>query len=313
MSQKTLEVFMKKSLLMLSVLVILLACSAAMAQTTPDPHGPPKVLYLVREDIKPGMMPAHSKHSASFATIFGKLQTPNHRIALVPVAGSENEVVYLTGADTFAELEGMLQATDKKMGAATGTTKADLARLAGEAPQLHSAMRDMLAIYRPELSFNPGVILPQMRYFSITTTRLKPGKDDEYAEYVQKVINVARNKAKVDNVHLAVFQVISGTGGGTYLIFRPMKSLGEMDDPVNMRVRAAMSDDQRKDADKTYSDVVMSSETSTYWLTPEMSYVDKEFAAVDPGFWNPKPEPVAVKPKPRKRTPKPAAVTPPAN
>jgi hypothetical protein len=57
----------------------------------------------------------------------------------------------------------------------------------------------------------------------------------------------------------------------------------------------------------------MSSETSTYWLTPERSYVEKEFAAVDPGFWNPKPEPVAEKPKPRKRTPKPAAATPPAN
>jgi len=56
---------------------------------------------------------------------------------------------------------------------------------------------------------------------------------------------------------------------------------------------------------------VMSSETSTYWMTPEMSYVDKQFAAVDPGFWNPKPEPVAAKPKPRKR--KPAVATPPAN
>ncbi len=304
---------MKKSLLMLFVLVILSACSAVMAQTMPAPHGPPKVLYLVREDIKPGMMPAHSKHSASFVSVFGKLQTPNYRIALVPVAGSENEVVYLTGADTFAQLEGMLQATDKKMGAATGMTKSDLARLQGEAPQLHSAMRDLFAIYRPELSFNPAVVLPQMRYFSITTTRIKPGKDAEYAEYIQKVINVARTKAKVDNVHLAVFQVISGTGGGTYLIFRAMKSLGEMDDPVNMRVRAAMSDDMRKDADKSYSDIVMSSETSTYWLTPEMSYVEKEFAAVDPGFWNPKPEPVAEKPKPRKRTPKPAAAMPPAN
>jgi len=302
---------MKKSLLLLLVLVF--ACSAAIAQTTPAPPGPPKVLYLVREDIKPGMMPAHNKHSASFATIFGKLQTPNHRIALVPVAGSENEVVYLTGADTFAELEGMLQATDKKMGAATGAIKADLARLEGEAPQLHAGMRDMLAIYRPELSFNPGVVLPQMRYFSITTVRLKPGKDAEYVEYIQKVINVARTKAKVDNFHVAVFQVISGTGGGTYMIFRPMKSLGEMDDPVNMRVRAAMSDDMRKDADKSYADAVMSSETSTYWFTPEMSYVDKGFAAVDPGFWNPKPEPVAVKPKPRKRMPKPETTTPPAN
>jgi hypothetical protein len=303
---------MKKSLLMLIVLIVLSACSAVLAQTPPA-HSPPKVLYLVREDIKPGMMPAHNKHSASFATIFGRLQTPNYRIALVPVAGSENEVVYLTGADTFAELEGMLQATDKKMGAATGTTRADLTRLQGEAPQLHAAMRDMLAIYRPELSFNPGVVLPQMRYFTITTVRLKPGKDAEYAEYVQKIVNIARTKAKVDNLHAAVFQVISGTGGGTYMIFRPMKSLGELDDPVNMRVRAAMSDDTRKDADKTYSDTVMSSDTSTYWLTPEMSYVQKEFAAVDPTFWNAKPEPLATKPKPRKRTPKPAAATPPAN
>lgn len=304
---------MKRSLLIFLVLVVVSACSAVVAQTAPAPHGPPKVLYLVREDIKPGMMPAHNKHSASFATIFGKLQTPNYRIALVPLAGSENEVVYLTGADTFAQLEGMLQATDKKMGAATGAIRTDLTRLQGEAPQLHAAMRDMLAIYRPELSFNPGVVLPQMRYFNMTTVRLRPGKDAAYAEYIQKVVNVAREKAKVDNVHLAVFQVISGTGGGTYLIFRPMKSLGELDDPAAMRVRAAMSDDMRKDADKAYNDAVMSSDTATYWLTPEMSYVEKEFAALDPSFWNAKPEPVATKPKPRKRTPKPAAATPPAN
>jgi hypothetical protein len=92
-----------------------------------------------------------------------------------------------------------------------------------------------------------------------------------------------------------------------------MKSLGELDDPAAMRVRAAMSDNMRKDADKTVSDTVMSSDTSTYWLTPEMSYMEKEFVALDPAFWNPKPAPVAAKPKPRKRTPKPAAATPPAN
>ncbi len=300
---------MKKSLLMLIALVVLSALSV-VAQTPPAMPSPPKVLYIVREDIKPGMMPAHNKHSASFANIFGRLQTPNHRIALVPVAGSENEVVYLTGADTFAALEGMLQATDKKMGAVTGATKTELARLNDEAPQLHAGMRDLLTVYRPELSFNPGVVLPQMRYFSITTVRLRPGHDAQYAEYIQKVVNVARDKAKVTNVHLAVFQVVSGTAGGTYLIFRPMKSLAEMDDPVGMRVRAAMGDDMRKEADKTYGEAVMSSDTSTYWLTPEMSYVDKEFAAVDPGFWNTKPEPVANKPKPRKRTPKPVATTP---
>ena len=300
---------MKKSLLMFLALFVF-AALPAVAQTPP---GPPKVLYIVREDIKPGMMPAHNKHSAHFAAIFNQLQTPNYRFALVPVAGSENEVVYLTGAESFAELEGILQATDKKMGAATGSTKAELERQQIETPQLHAAMRDMLAIYRPELSFNPGVVLPKMRYFSITTVRLKPGHDAQYAEYIQKIVTVAREKAKVDMLHIAVFQVISGAPGGTYMIFRPMVSLAELDTPTNMRVRAAMSEDARKDADKIYADAVMSSDTSTYWMTPEMSYVDKQFAAVDPAFWNPKPEPMATKPKPRKRTPKPAATTPPAN
>lgn len=304
---------MKKSLLLLVVSLFISAFSAVVAQTPEPMHGPPKVLYIVREDIKPGMMPAHTKHSASFANIFGRLQTPNHRLALVPVAGSENEVVYLTACDSFADLEKILNTTDKKMGSATGSTKVDLERLQGEAPQLHAGMRDMLAIYRPELSFNPGVAIPLMRYFNMTVTRVRPGFDARYADYVQKILNVARTKAKADNLHVAVYQVISGAPGGTYLIFRPMKSIAELDEPIAMRVRASMSDDQRKDADKAYGEAVMSSDTNTYWLTPEMSYVDKEFAAADPAFWNPKPEAMATKPKPRKKTPKPAATAPPAN
>jgi hypothetical protein len=293
------------------VIVLLSVCSQALAQT-PEQHGPPKVLYIVHEDIKPGMMPAHNKHSASFATIFGKLQTPNYRLALVPVAGSENEVVYLTGSETFAQLENILQATDKKMGGASGSMKTELARLQSEAPQLHAAMRDMLAVYRPELSYNPGVVLPQMRYFSVTTVRVRPGHDAQYSDYVQKLVNVARQKAKVDNLHVATFQVISGAPAGTYMVFRPMKSLSELDEPIGMKVRASMSDDMRKDADKAVNDAVMSSETSTYWLTPEMSYVEKEFAAMDPAFWNPKPAIAEAKPKPKRRAPKPPP-PPPAN
>src|SRR5678815_5202917 len=137
-------------------------------------------------------------------------------------------------------------------------------RLNKEAPALHNAMRDMLAVYRPELSFNPGVNVPQMRYFSVTTVRIRPGHDAQYVEYVQKIMNVAREKAKVTNLHAAVYSVISGTAGGTYIVFRPLKSLAEFDENIGAKVRAAMSDDQKKDADKMYGEAVMSSETSTY-------------------------------------------------
>ena len=108
---------MKKSLLFIAVTLLISAFSQVFAQPPATP-GPPKVLYIVKEDIKPGMMPAHNQHSANFANIFRMLGTPNHRIAMVPVAGSENEVVYITGADSFAELENILNGTDKKLAGA---------------------------------------------------------------------------------------------------------------------------------------------------------------------------------------------------
>jgi hypothetical protein len=266
----------------------------------------------VREDIKPGMMEAHSTHSASFARIFRALDTPNYRIALVPVAGSENEVVYLTGTKSFKELEEMLNGTDKKMAAASGATRAELDRLNKEAPALHAAMRDMLTIYRPELSYNPNVDIRTMRYFQITTVRIRPGHDAQYAEYLQRLVNVARQKAKIDNLHVATYQVVSGSAAGTYMLFRPLKSLAEYDENLGMKMRAAMSDDTKKDADKAASDAIMSSETSTYWMTPAMSHVEKDFAAGDPAFWNPKPA-MMPKPKPKKKTAKPAAPAPPTD
>src|SRR6266508_3406235 len=116
---------MKKSLLLIVIVTLVSAFSQVLAQTTAPP-GPPAVALIVRADIKPGMMGTHNRHSAEYAAVFNKLQTPSHRIALVPVAGSENEVVYLSGADTFAELENMQKATDAKMAAVSGTMKADL-------------------------------------------------------------------------------------------------------------------------------------------------------------------------------------------
>lgn len=300
---------MKRSLLFFVVVILLSAFSQVFAQDPATPT-PPKVLYIVREDIKPGMMGAHNKHSASFANIFRTLDTPNHRIALVPVAGNENEVVYITGVDSFKELEDTLNATDKKMSGVSGNLKAELDRLEKEAPALHAGMRDMLSVFRPELSYDPDVDIRTMRYFSISTIRVRPGHDAQFAGYVQKLINAAR-KAKVDNYHTAVFQIISGTQAGTYMLFRPMKSLSEFDTPIFMKVYGALGDDGRKDIDKDTSEAVMSSETSTYWFAPNMSYVKKGFAAADPSFWNPKPAMMA-KPKPKKRVAKSVAPTPPA-
>lgn len=294
---------MKKCLFLFALVLLVSVCSPVLAQT-PPPMGPPPVLLIVREDIKPGQMPAHNKHSASFAQIFGKLQTPSYRIALVPVAGSENDVVYITPLQTFAQMEQTQRDTDKKMSAASGAIRSELDRLEKEAPNLHAGMRDMFTIYRPELSYDAGVDITKMRYFAVTTVRLRPGQEDQYAEYVRTLANVAREKAKAE-LHIAAFQVIAGSPSPTYLFFRPMKSLAEYDLRIGPRVREAMTDDQKKKADRMTGESVVFSETSVYAFNPQMSYVPKDFAAGDPTFWNPKP---AAMPKrtPKKKTAKPA-------
>jgi hypothetical protein len=295
---------MKKSLLFFLAVTVLSIFTQVFAQE-PAREGPPKVLLIVREDIKPGMMGTHNRHSAEFANIFGKMQTPNHRIALTPVAGSENEVIYISGADTFAELEGMQKATDTKMSAAGGNMKADLDRLDKEAPALHAGMRDMFAVLRPEYSYNPGINISTMRYFAVNTVRIRPGQQEQYGELL-KMIRAARDKVKAE-LHIAAFQVIAGTPGTTFMFFRPMKSLAEYDLRIAPRVREAMSDDQQKKADKLAGETIMLSETSVYALSPQMSYVSKEMIAGDPSFWSPKPVTAIAKPKPKKRVAKPVA------
>src|SRR6266404_669557 len=246
------------------VLAILLASGFSQITAQPPKRmAPPPVLLIVREDIKPGKMPAHNIHSASFARIFRQLQTPSYRIALVPVAGSENEVIYITALDTFKEIEETGRDTDKKLSSVSGAMKSELDRLQKEAPDLHAGMRDMFAVYRPDLSYDATVDIRQMRYFAINTVRVRPGQEDQFAEY---------------------------------------------DLRIGPRVREAMSDDQKKKADKLAGESVVFSETSVYAFNPKMSYVDKDFAAGDPTFWNPKPEaPVITKRVTRKKTAKPPA------
>ena len=231
-------------------------------------------------------------------------------IALVPVAGSENEVIYITALGTFKEMEQIQRDTDRKLSGVSGATKSELDRLDREAPDLHAAMRDLFTVYRPELSFDPGVDIRKMRYFAITTVRVRPGQEDQYAEYVRNITNVARTKAKAE-LHIAAFQVIAGSASTTYMFFRPMKSLAEYDLRIGTRVREAMSDDQKKKADKMAGETVVFSETSVYAFNPQMSYVPKEVIDGDPTFWTPKPPP-PPRPKPpaKKKPAPPPAVTP---
>jgi hypothetical protein len=263
----------------------------AAAQT--GPPGPPPVLQIVREDIKTGMMEAHSKEANAVVRIWAKAKSPHHRLALVPVAGNENEVTYFWGFDSMAAF-GKAQQDLAKIGE---TYKADFDRTRHKGEDYHSAQRDMVARLRPDLSYNNGPAdIVHSRFMRVETIRVRPGHANEFEE-ARKIINAAHGKAKVDE-QMAVYQVMGGAQAGTYIVVIPWKSLAEADGvsppPHGKAYQDALGESGAKKVASLSSDSIVFNDLSIYAFNPQLSYVSKEWVDADPGYWTLKSPPPAA-------------------
>ena len=270
---------MKKcSLFLLSVTFLVLFTSVqAMAQMPP----PPNVLLIVREEIKPGMMPAHSREANNVVRIYAKAKSPWTRLAMVPVAGNENEVMYFWGFNSFSDLEKSNMDLDK---IANVTYKADFDKIRPPGDDYHVSQRDSVAVFRPDLSYNAGADLPKMRYMRIQTIRVKPGHVREFEES-RRILNAAHAKAKIDE-HMAVFAMAGGAQAGTYLVIIPWESLDGMATlPHGKNYWDAMGEGNRDKLEKVDNDAVAFSSVDIYAFAPQLSYVSERMIAADPGFW----------------------------
>jgi hypothetical protein len=275
--------------------LLLLTCALAAAQAPPPP---PPVLLITREDIKPGKMDAHEEEALANVRVMAKANTmisnkdeKNYRIGMSPIAGNQNEVTYIVGYGSFANMEATDKAVEKL---ATGAMKVDYASLPDK--ELHAVQANLAAVYRPDLSYGIGnTDIAAARYMAMTTLRLKPGHEDEYWESVQKYVNPARDKTPLKTMaSYAVYQVTAGALGSTYLIFRPLKSLADLDTASARLVRPAMTEEGKKQADAITDRAVATTTTLYYAFNPRISLVSAEFAARDkasPAFWITTPAP----------------------
>ncbi|MBI3668973.1 MAG: hypothetical protein HY237_04235 [Acidobacteria bacterium] len=276
---------MKKSMfLFVAACLFLSTTSIALAQEQ-APSGPPKVLQIYREEVKPGKGAAHEKVEAGWPRAFANVKSPTHYLAMVSVTGP-SEAWFVTGFDSLAAWEKDRLATEKNP-----ALTAELDQLGAKDGELLSSVRSIVASYREELSYRAtGVNLGQMRYFYVTTFRIRPGHENDFVE-ANKIIRAAHEKANVPE-HWAVFQVLSGLPSGTYLTFQPLQSLAEVDtfpQTHGKTYQEATGDEGRQKLRELTSAGMLSSETSIFLFSPKMSYVSKETAAADPGFWTPKP------------------------
>jgi hypothetical protein len=287
---------MKRLIPTLSALCLSLLCSGlAAAQTAP---APPPLLLITREDIKPGKMAAHAEEAMANVRVMAKSNAAmtnkelhTYRIGMSPVAGNQNEVTYIQPFASFADMESRAKEIDRL---ATGPMKADYDGLPDR--ELHAAQMDVVASFRPDLSYGVGnADAAQSRYMVITTVRLKPGHEDEYWEANKQYVNPARDKTVLKTAaSYAVYQVRAGMLASTYLVIRPLKSLAELDTAGAPLVRPAMTEEGRKKADEVADRAVISSVTTYYAFNPRISLVSAEFAARDkasPAFWITNPAP----------------------
>lgn len=284
--------------LCLGIGLTLATASGLLAQTPPPAaSGPPKVLQIFREEVKPGKGPAHQKWETGWPRMFAKANWPTSSLALTSVTGP-SEAWFLTGYDSFAAWEKDRENFDKNP-----AVKAEDDRLAAGDGEFLSATRSIVASYREDLSSKTTVVLPKMRYFRIVTYRVRPGHDSDFAD-AAKIVKGTYEKANVE-LPFAVYQIFSGMPTPTYLVFLPMKSLDEIDSGMarSKTIQDAFGEENQKKLSKMSADGYLTIESNLFAFDPKISYPSKEFIAADPEFWTPRPGP-AMKKEPTKPAPK---------
>ena len=273
--------------------IVLTGVAAVAAAQSPDRSGPPPVISIGREEIKPGRMAAHEKVNAAFAAVMSKASSRDYWLGLVPISGDDNSALFLQAFDSFAAVESLRKANEEM----SATLKTDLDALDKQGADLHASQRTTYARYRPDLSFHPSTMeeVAQSRYFAITTLRVKYNRIPDYVEYV-KALNAAREKASF-SLRLIAYQVTTGGAVGTFVTFRPLKSLQEWDDEfaktadmTKALTEAAGGEDAARKLRLTGADIVVVADTVVYAMSPKISRPAPEFAKFDSAFWTPKPD-----------------------
>jgi hypothetical protein len=286
--------------------IVLSGLAAAVGAQSPDRSGPPPVLSIEREEIKPGRMAAHEKLNVAFVSAIAKTPSQSHWLGLVPVSGDDNSTLFIQAFSNFAEAENLRKADEELL--STATVKADMEALDKQGADLHASQRTTFARYRSDLSFRPATVeeVAQSRYFGITTVRVKYNRIPEYVEYV-KALNAAREKANFP-VKLAAYQVTTGAPAGTFVYFRPLKSLKTWDDDYARMsevekaiTEAAGGEEAARKLRLAGADVVLTADSAVYAMNPKISRPGPEFVKYDVAFWTPKPaetQTAAAAPKP---------------
>jgi hypothetical protein len=279
---------MKKFVPYIAGCLALLTVSVAVAQDAATP--PPAMIQIYREEVKPGKTSLHVKTEAAFLHDFKAAKLSPNYTAFTTITGPD-EAWFVARYDNYASFGKDLSAQDKS--AARSAMDKDLIA-DGE---LLTRSTSIVARYRADLSYRPGVNIPLTRYFNISIVRIRPGHIADY-EDSRKIIKAAHEKTAL-KFNFSVYQVISGMPAGTFLVMSYGKTLADFDAATEIHGKAyddAIGDDGRKKLNENAAAGTISNEAMIFVVDPRMSNPDKATIDADPAFWAPKAAAAPMKP-----------------
>ena len=298
---------MKISPILLGLFLAVAASSVSAAQDASTPPGPPKVITIAREFIKPGRAGmAHDRTEAAFVATMYKAKLQGHYVALNSMSG-RSRALFITMYPTFAAWE-----SDNKIVDKSPALTADLDRALMADGDLLEDYDQAIATYNEELSYHPHPDISHARYFEISVFHVRPGHRKEFRE-VTKMVKDAHEKAGT-SAHWAAFDVNYGAPDGTIVVLSADKSMTEIDQgfaEFKQFMEAMGGRDAMDKLDALFGQAVESSESQLFSINPKQSYPDEAWIKADPDFWKSKaaPESTAAKPaaKASPGAPKPAS------
>jgi hypothetical protein len=245
--------------------------------------GPPNVLVIQREYLKPGkggML--HERSESAFVQAFAK--SDSHYFALDSLSGPTRSL-FLMGYNNFADWEKDRAATnnDKVLSAAVDHA----AEMDGD---LLSGYDSAAMMLRPDLSFNKGSI-NGTRYFEITTFIVKPGHIHDFEQLAHMYADTYRKV--VPDGHWDCFEVMYGNpapgfpSGGAFVVVNTMKSLAETDKGVTDSEKFAkeLGASGMQKMEELSAASIETTGTNLFAINPRMSNPPQEWITREPDFW----------------------------
>jgi len=260
--------------------LILLFLLAGNARAQGMPTSQPGILTISIEELKVGVGADHEANESGWPVAFGKANSPYYYLALEAMTGTP-EIWFVAPYQSWtAEGEGM------KFNDANPALSSELGRLAKADGPFLNGYRNIQAVARPDLSYGAFPDLGLVRFYEISTFRVRPGHEQGFENAAKVYMGLAKSNAP--GMSYRVYQVTGGMPGGTYLIFGTANSYGEFDKQMaeSNGMWAKASPQDMATLQKTMSDDIMSTITQRYRVSPTMSYVSAEAKAKDPKFWN---------------------------